>query len=140
MITLLRAPMTTPPSSPRNRTLAELHKLVASSGIHAELSGEIRATVSAPAQRMHYRAVQEAQSSFRVTHCRSSSRTRSGLPQPPATTPKFKNSRRAWPGNLAKILANYVATLAALGIPLPYTPHTEELPQSPAVARRPWRC
>ncbi|GGL08313.1 hypothetical protein GCM10010094_81410 [Streptomyces flaveus] len=46
-------------------SLADLHKLVESSGTHAQLTGELPPTVGTPAQRALYRTVQEALTNVR---------------------------------------------------------------------------
>ncbi|MER7476367.1 histidine kinase [Streptomyces sp. NPDC126510] len=65
MVTLLRASggRTTEPTP--QPTLADLRKLVGSSGTHVELSGELPPAVGTPAQRALYRTVQEALTNVR---------------------------------------------------------------------------
>ncbi|MFD2686553.1 sensor histidine kinase [Streptomyces phyllanthi] len=65
MVTLLRAsggPATELTPQP---TLADLHRLVTTSGIDTELSGELPPDISTPAQRAVYRTVQEALTNVR---------------------------------------------------------------------------
>ncbi len=65
MVTLLRASgghSTEPTPQP---TLADLRKLVESSGTHVKLSGELPPAVGTPAQRALYRTVQEALTNVR---------------------------------------------------------------------------
>ncbi|MET8953580.1 sensor histidine kinase [Streptomyces sp. NPDC004393] len=65
MVTLLRASGGDVTELTPQPTLADLHKLVASSGIEAELKGELSPTVGTPAQRALYRTVQEALTNVR---------------------------------------------------------------------------
>lgn len=60
MVTLLRASGGAATELTPQPTLADLRRLVASSGIEAELTGDLPATVGTPAQRALYRTVQEA--------------------------------------------------------------------------------
>jgi signal transduction histidine kinase len=60
MVTLLRASGGDPTGLAPQPTLADLRGLVASSGIDAEVKGELPHTVGTPAQRAIYRTVQEA--------------------------------------------------------------------------------
>ncbi|MFB7498740.1 sensor histidine kinase [Streptomyces sp. NPDC056161] len=65
MVTLLRASGGHATELTPQPTLADLHRLVASSGIETELTGELPADVSTPAQRAVYRTVQEALTNVR---------------------------------------------------------------------------
>jgi signal transduction histidine kinase len=65
MVTLLRASGGRATELTPQPTLADLHKLVASSGTQAHLTGELPATVGTPAQRTLYRTVQEALTNVR---------------------------------------------------------------------------
>ncbi|KOX06470.1 histidine kinase [Streptomyces sp. NRRL B-1140] len=65
MVTLLRASGGHATELTPQPTLADLRKLVESSGIHAELSGELPPAVGTPAQRALYRTVQEALTNVR---------------------------------------------------------------------------
>ncbi|OAH09292.1 sensor histidine kinase [Streptomyces jeddahensis] len=65
MVTLLRASGGRATELTPQPTLADLHKLVESSGTHAELTGELPAAVGTPAQRAIYRTVQEALTNVR---------------------------------------------------------------------------
>ncbi|MEV0235464.1 histidine kinase [Nonomuraea sp. NPDC050786] len=65
MVTLLRASGGNTTELTPQPTLADLRKLVKSSGTHAELTGELPPTVSTPAQRAVYRTVQEALTNVR---------------------------------------------------------------------------
>ncbi|MEU6094445.1 histidine kinase [Streptomyces sp. NPDC047079] len=65
MVTLLRASGGDVTELTPQPTLADLRKLVASSGIEAELKGELSPTVGTPAQRALYRTVQEALTNVR---------------------------------------------------------------------------
>ncbi|MFI8892375.1 sensor histidine kinase [Streptomyces paradoxus] len=65
MVTLLRASGGHATELTPQPTLADLHRLVESSGTHAELSGELPPAVSTPAQRALYRTVQEALTNVR---------------------------------------------------------------------------
>ena len=65
MVTLLRASGGHATELTPQPTLADLRKLVESSGTHAELTGELPPTVSTPAQRALYRTVQEALTNVR---------------------------------------------------------------------------
>jgi signal transduction histidine kinase len=60
MVTLLRASGGASTELTPQPTLADLRKLVESSGTHTELTGELPPTVGTPAQRALYRTVQEA--------------------------------------------------------------------------------
>jgi len=60
MVTLLRASGGRATELTPQPTLADLHKLVSTSGIDAELTGELPADIGTPAQRAVYRTVQEA--------------------------------------------------------------------------------
>ncbi|NGO46180.1 sensor histidine kinase [Streptomyces ureilyticus] len=60
MVTLLRASGGNATELTPQPTLADLHKLLESSGTHADLKGELPPTVGTPAQRALYRTVQEA--------------------------------------------------------------------------------
>ena len=60
MVTLLRTSDGQATQLTPQPTLADLHKLVASSGIQTTLTGELPATAGTPAQRTLYRTVQEA--------------------------------------------------------------------------------
>ena len=65
MVTLLRASGGRATELAPQPTLADLRTLVASSGIDAELTGELPPTVGSPAQRALYRTVQEALTNVR---------------------------------------------------------------------------
>ncbi|MES5821300.1 histidine kinase [Streptomyces sp. RG80] len=65
MVTLLRASGGESTELTPQPTLADLRKLVESSGTHTELTGELPATVGTPAQRAFYRTVQEALTNVR---------------------------------------------------------------------------
>ncbi|WP_327314867.1 sensor histidine kinase [Streptomyces sp. NBC_01235] len=65
MVTLLRASGGHATELTPQPTLAELHKLVESSGTHTELSGALPPAVGTPAQRAIYRTVQEALTNVR---------------------------------------------------------------------------
>ena len=65
MVTLLRASGGHATELTPQPTLADLRKLVESSGTHAELSGELPPAVGTPAQRAIYRTVQEALTNVR---------------------------------------------------------------------------
>ncbi|MEU0649107.1 sensor histidine kinase [Streptomyces umbrinus] len=65
MVTLLRASGGNATELTPQPTLADLHKLVESSGTHAQLKGELPPTVGTPAQRALYRTVQEALTNVR---------------------------------------------------------------------------
>ncbi|WP_151475369.1 sensor histidine kinase [Streptomyces albicerus] len=65
MVTLLRASGGQATELTPQPTLADLHKLVESSGTHAQLKGELPPTVGTPAQRALYRTVQEALTNVR---------------------------------------------------------------------------
>ncbi|MEU0893177.1 sensor histidine kinase [Streptomyces massasporeus] len=65
MVTLLRASGGRATELTPQPTLADLHKLVESSGTHAQLKGELPPTVGTPAQRALYRTVQEALTNVR---------------------------------------------------------------------------
>ncbi|MFF4753691.1 sensor histidine kinase [Streptomyces sp. NPDC002514] len=65
MVTLLRASGGHATELTPQPTLADLHRLVASSGIETELTGELPPDVSTPAQRAVYRTVQEALTNVR---------------------------------------------------------------------------
>ncbi|MEU6365240.1 histidine kinase [Streptomyces sp. NPDC046931] len=65
MVTLLRASGGDVTELTPQPTLADLHRLVGSSGIEAELKGELSPTVGTPAQRALYRTVQEALTNVR---------------------------------------------------------------------------
>jgi signal transduction histidine kinase len=65
MVTLLRASGGRTTDLTPQPTLADLRKLVASSGTHTELTGELPPTVGTPAQRALYRTVQEALTNVR---------------------------------------------------------------------------
>ncbi|MEV5100966.1 sensor histidine kinase [Streptomyces massasporeus] len=65
MVTLLRASGGRATELTPQPTLADLHKLVESSGTHAELTGEFPPAVGNPAQRAVYRTVQEALTNVR---------------------------------------------------------------------------
>jgi signal transduction histidine kinase len=65
MVTLLRASGGHITELSPQPTLADLRKLVESSGTHVELSGELPTAVGTPAQRALYRAVQEALTNVR---------------------------------------------------------------------------
>ncbi|MFI1356007.1 sensor histidine kinase [Streptomyces sp. NPDC020898] len=65
MVTLLRASGGKATELTPQPTLADLHKLVATSGIDAELTGELPPDIGTPAQRTVYRTVQEALTNVR---------------------------------------------------------------------------
>jgi signal transduction histidine kinase len=65
MVTLLRASGGDATELTPQPTLADLHRLVASSGIDTALAGELPPTVGTPAQRALYRTVQEALTNVR---------------------------------------------------------------------------
>ncbi|MFD9408059.1 sensor histidine kinase [Streptomyces sp. NPDC059989] len=65
MVTLLRASGGATTELTPQPTLADLRRLVASSGIEAELTGDLPASVGTPAQRALYRTVQEALTNVR---------------------------------------------------------------------------
>ncbi|MFB6843972.1 sensor histidine kinase [Streptomyces sp. NPDC056373] len=65
MVTLLRASGGRATELTPQPTLADLHKLVESSGTHAELTGDLPDAVGTPAQRAVYRTVQEALTNVR---------------------------------------------------------------------------
>jgi signal transduction histidine kinase len=65
MVTLLRASGGDATELTPQPTLADLAKLVESSGMHVELSGELPPAVGTPAQRALYRTVQEALTNVR---------------------------------------------------------------------------
>ncbi|KFF98096.1 histidine kinase [Streptomyces europaeiscabiei] len=65
MVTLLRASGGQATELTPQPTLADLHRLVESSGTHAQLKGELPPTVGTPAQRALYRTVQEALTNVR---------------------------------------------------------------------------
>ncbi|WP_328429586.1 sensor histidine kinase [Streptomyces sp. NBC_00443] len=65
MVTLLRASGGHATELTPQPTLAELHKLVESSGAETQLAGELPPTVGTPAQRAIYRTVQEALTNVR---------------------------------------------------------------------------
>ncbi|NSC24843.1 two-component sensor histidine kinase [Streptomyces albus subsp. chlorinus] len=65
MVTLLRASGGRDTELTPQPTLADLHKLVESSGTQAELTGELPPAVGTPAQRAVYRTVQEALTNVR---------------------------------------------------------------------------
>ncbi|WP_340379837.1 histidine kinase [Streptomyces sp. SS7] len=65
MVTLLRASGGHTTELTPQPTLADLRRLVESSGTHAELSGELPPAVGTPAQRALYRTVQEALTNVR---------------------------------------------------------------------------
>ncbi|NEB04465.1 histidine kinase [Streptomyces sp. SID13726] len=65
MVTLLRASGGRSTELTPQPTLADLHKLVTTSGIDAELTGELPSEVSTTAQRAVYRTVQEALTNVR---------------------------------------------------------------------------
>ncbi|MFE0253664.1 sensor histidine kinase [Streptomyces sp. NPDC059010] len=65
MVTLLRASGGRATELTPQPTLADLHKLVDTSGLDAELAGELPPSVSTPAQRAVYRTVQEALTNVR---------------------------------------------------------------------------
>ena len=65
MVTLLRASGGRDTELTPQPTLADLRRLVESSGTHVELTGELPSTVSTPAQRAIYRTVQEALTNVR---------------------------------------------------------------------------
>ncbi|GHH10067.1 sensor histidine kinase [Streptomyces lanatus] len=65
MVTLLRASGGRSTELTPQPTLADLHKLVTTSGIDAELTGELPPDVSSTAQRTIYRTVQEALTNVR---------------------------------------------------------------------------
>ncbi|MEV1077349.1 histidine kinase [Streptomyces sp. NPDC050211] len=65
MVTLLRASGGRTTELTPQPTLADLHKLVTTSGIDADLTGELPPDISTPAQRAVYRTVQEALTNVR---------------------------------------------------------------------------
>ncbi|MGW7787196.1 sensor histidine kinase [Streptomyces tricolor] len=65
MVTLLRASGGRDTELSPQPTLADLRKLVDSSGIHAQLTGELPSAVGTPTQRAIYRTVQEALTNVR---------------------------------------------------------------------------
>lgn len=65
MVTLLRASGGKATELTPQPTLADLHKLVATSGIDTELTGELPPDIGTPAQRTVYRTVQEALTNVR---------------------------------------------------------------------------
>jgi signal transduction histidine kinase len=65
MVTLLRASGGSTTELTPQPTLADLRKLVAASGIDAELTGELPSAIGPPAQRAVYRTVQEALTNVR---------------------------------------------------------------------------
>jgi signal transduction histidine kinase len=65
MVTLLRASGGSATALTPQPTLADLHKLVTSSGIDTELTGELPPDIGTPAQRAVYRTVQEALTNVR---------------------------------------------------------------------------
>ncbi|WP_326731853.1 sensor histidine kinase [Streptomyces phaeochromogenes] len=65
MVTLLRASGSRVTELTPQPTLADLHKLVSTSGIDAQLTGELPSDVSTTAQRAVYRTVQEALTNVR---------------------------------------------------------------------------
>ncbi|MFD7105626.1 sensor histidine kinase [Streptomyces celluloflavus] len=65
MVSLLRASGGDATELTPQPTLADLHRLVETSGIPVELTGELPATVGTPAQRALYRTVQEALTNVR---------------------------------------------------------------------------
>ena len=65
MVTLLRASGGRATELTPQPTLADLERLVASSGIEADLTGDLPARVGTPAQRTVYRTVQEALTNVR---------------------------------------------------------------------------
>ncbi|GHE70534.1 sensor histidine kinase [Streptomyces capitiformicae] len=65
MVTLLRASGGDATELTPQPTLADLSKLVESSGTHVQLTGELPPTVSTPTQRALYRTVQEALTNVR---------------------------------------------------------------------------
>ncbi|EPH41253.1 putative Sensor protein UhpB [Streptomyces aurantiacus JA 4570] len=65
MVTLLRASGTTPTELTPQPTLADLHRLVATSAIDAQLTGDLPDGIGATAQRTVYRTVQEALTNVR---------------------------------------------------------------------------
>ncbi|MEV8529103.1 histidine kinase [Streptomyces sp. NPDC052000] len=65
MVTLLRASGGRATELTPQPTLADLHKLVASSGTQTRLTGDLPPTVGTPAQRALYRTVQEALTNVR---------------------------------------------------------------------------
>jgi len=65
MVTLLRASGGESTELTPQPTLADLRKLVESSGTHTQLTGELPPTVGTPAQRALYRTVQEALTNVR---------------------------------------------------------------------------
>ena len=65
MVTLLRASGGRASELTPQPTLADLHKLVTSSGIQADLVGELPHDIGTPAQRAIYRTVQEALTNVR---------------------------------------------------------------------------
>ncbi|WP_326582980.1 histidine kinase [Streptomyces sp. NBC_00481] len=65
MVTLLRASGGQATELTPQPTLVDLHRLVESSGTHAQLKGELPPTVGTPTQRALYRTVQEALTNVR---------------------------------------------------------------------------
>ncbi|MDG5806386.1 histidine kinase [Streptomyces ossamyceticus] len=65
MVTLLRASGGNTTELTPQPTLADLHRLVESSGTHAQLTGGLPPTVGTPTQRALYRTVQEALTNVR---------------------------------------------------------------------------
>ncbi|WP_406335455.1 sensor histidine kinase [Streptomyces sp. NBC_00203] len=65
MVTLLRASGGSATELTPQPTLADLHKLVSTSGIDAELTGELPSDIGTTAQRAVYRTVQEALTNVR---------------------------------------------------------------------------
>jgi signal transduction histidine kinase len=65
MVTLLRASGSQPTELTPQPTLAELARLVATSGVDAELRGDLPDDISAPLQRAIYRTVQESLTNVR---------------------------------------------------------------------------
>ncbi|MGW0949103.1 sensor histidine kinase [Streptomyces sp. NPDC002623] len=65
MVTLLRASDGRATELTPQPTLADLHRLVSTSGIEADLIGELPPDISSPAQRAVYRTVQEALTNVR---------------------------------------------------------------------------
>lgn len=65
MVTLLRASGGQATELTPQPTLVDLHRLVESSGTHAQLKGELPPTVGTPTQRAPYRTVQEALTNVR---------------------------------------------------------------------------
>ncbi|WP_328603519.1 histidine kinase [Amycolatopsis sp. NBC_00345] len=65
MVTLLRASGSQPTELTPQPTLAELERLIATSGVDAELRGDLPGDISAPLQRAIYRTVQESLTNVR---------------------------------------------------------------------------